>query len=740
LKKEDLSTEEINRLIQDLQDRILELENRAENAAKQRETEKALRESEQKYRTLFEELTDAAILVDAQTGTIIDVNHEAEILTGYSREQLIGMHQTALRQDEPLPEPGELTKENYQDASAELKIQRQDGSIVPVTFKASLLRLENRNYVLSIFRDVTQRKRTETALIESERRYRGLFETMAEGVIVLDPDGRIISANPAARRILRMELKEGGHFKSESWQGMRLNNGPAAINNLDIYPQIKARQSIKNYELKMKRADGSETWINTNASPIMDAKGRMEALVITFSDITERKRWEKALQQSEGRLKALLNNTQQAFVLVDKEGRVQAFNTVMARLTRLHFHALIKEGDPIIDFIQPGDQENFLHHLKLCLEDGEIISLERNFIDQQGRENWLAFNYNPVTSENGEIIGLSLSILDVTERQLAERALLQANNELERRVEERTAELIRINEQLTEQIAEREKAEEALREARDELEMRVNERTQELQAANEEIKRFAYIVSHDLRAPLLNIKGFSGELQHALDDLRPIIKRHPAPEGASHWEQAQRTLLDDIPEALEFILSSADRMNYLLEAILRLSRIGRRELYLETLNMDDVVQNILDSLAHQIAQREVEIVVKPLPPITADPTAIQQIMGNILTNAVNYLDPSRPGKIRVWAEKGPTKTTFYVKDNGYGIEEHNKEKVFDLFRRAGHEQIEGEGIGLAYVHALIRRHNGRIGFESEAGSGTTFWFYIPHLNDSPSHEEGKTSA
>lgn len=235
---------------------------------------------------------------------------------------------------------------------------------------------------------------------------------------------------------------------------------------------------------------------------------------------------------------------------------------------------------------------------------------------------------------------------------------------------------------------------------------------------------FAYIISHDLRAPLVNIKGFTTELKYALQSLTAVIE--PLLPGLSEDDQQEiaNALQEDIPEALGFIDSSVNRMNNLINAILKLSRLGRRELSFESIEIKPLVDSILESLAHQIEQRQVTLTIGSLPTVIADRTALEQILGNILSNAINYLEPHRPGEIKISAEVTPTETIFHIRDNGRGIAAEDMHKVFELFRRAGRQDTPGEGMGLAYVRALVRRHSGFIWCDSELGVGTTFSFTI----------------
>jgi signal transduction histidine kinase len=274
--------------------------------------------------------------------------------------------------------------------------------------------------------------------------------------------------------------------------------------------------------------------------------------------------------------------------------------------------------------------------------------------------------------------------------------------------------------QLQQELVERKRAEKALRDSEERLQVYAAE----LEQANEEVKRFAYIVSHDLRAPLVNMRGFATELRLALDEIEAVMDAI-----VPHLDEGQRqaieyALHEDAPEALAFIDSSVTHMDSFISALLTLSRLGRRELKLERVDMNGIVASILSTLAHQITEHEGEVKVGELPEVVADRTSMEQVMGNVLGNAVKYLASQRPAEIEVSGERLAEETVFRVKDNGRGISEEDMDKVFTPFRRAGRQDVPGEGMGLAYVQTLVRRHNGRIWCESELGEGTTFSFTI----------------
>ncbi len=256
----------------------------------------------------------------------------------------------------------------------------------------------------------------------------------------------------------------------------------------------------------------------------------------------------------------------------------------------------------------------------------------------------------------------------------------------------------------------------------------------ELERRNEEIKQFAYIVSHDLRAPLITIRGFADEFRSTLEVFYPAMDAISAHLNEEQRQAIITALQEDIPEALEFIDSSVTRMDNLINALLRLSRLGHRELKLELIDMNVLVETSLKTLAHRIDQHQVKVTVDSLPEVIADRVSMEQITGNLLTNAVTYLDPERPGKVEITGGREQDETIFHIRDNGRGIAEEDMGKIFAPFRRAGKSEVPGEGMGLAYVQALVQRHGGRIWCESELGTGTSFFFTISNkLSEEGNH-------
>jgi signal transduction histidine kinase len=284
----------------------------------------------------------------------------------------------------------------------------------------------------------------------------------------------------------------------------------------------------------------------------------------------------------------------------------------------------------------------------------------------------------------------------------------------------------------------RDEAEAKLRDTNLNLEATVDERTADLREANDEIQRFAYIVSHDLRSPLVNIMGFTSELEDLRGDIfrriaalkQAAASAPPLPELANENAEPELEATDqkrsqDFAEALGFIKSSIGKMDRLISAILNLTREGRREFEPARIDGNELIKTIVATMAHQAAEADARIRIEPLPQITSDRLALEQIFSNLIDNALKYLRPGVPGEISI---RGRTKlgfAIFEVADNGRGIDPRDHQRIFDLFRRAGTQDKPGQGIGLAHVRALVRRLGGTMSVSSELHNGSTFTITLP---------------
>jgi len=254
----------------------------------------------------------------------------------------------------------------------------------------------------------------------------------------------------------------------------------------------------------------------------------------------------------------------------------------------------------------------------------------------------------------------------------------------------------------------------------------------DLEQKNQEIETFVYSVSHDLRSPLVNLQGFSRELDMARSELDLLLASDLTPEA----QRRARVLSQrDMPESVQFIQAAVTRLSHIIDALLRLSRAGRVEYRPELVEVGQVITRIVEAMRGTISTHRAEVSIRPLPSVWADPTALEQIFANLIGNAVNYLDPERPGKIEIGVierkvDGNEDPVTLYVKDNGLGIAEAYLPKVFAIFQRLHSDVAAGEGVGLALVRRVVERHGGKVWVESTQGVGSTFFVSLPVASSS----------
>lgn len=307
---------------------------------------------------------------------------------------------------------------------------------------------------------------------------------------------------------------------------------------------------------------------------------------------------------------------------------------------------------------------------------------------------------------NTAALSAAVTDLEQQKRKLDEnhKKLATFNRELEERVHERTVELNSTNEQLVYYL-------------------------DDLTHKNEENEMFVYSVSHDLRSPLVNLQGFSQELIATSEDMRKLLSTHECPPELK--KRGLALIDEDMAGSIRFIQAGVMRLSNIIDALLRLSRAGRVEYHKQFVDLNQTVRRIVDSVQSVATQSGAVIQVKDLPQIWGDATAVEQIFANLIGNALNYLDPGRPGVIEVGYLHQPEETrntalnVYYVKDNGLGISDSAKAKLFHIFQRFHPNSAKGEGVGLSIVRRMVERHGGRVTVESKEGEGTTFFVTLP---------------
>jgi PAS domain S-box-containing protein len=622
---------------------------------------------------------DGIITID-ERGIIASFNPAAERLFGYPASDMIGQNVRML-----MPFPYREEHDSYLarylqtgepriiGIGREVRGQRRDGTTFPIALAVSELHLDGRRLFTGIIHDLTERIRMEEAL----RHQALLMDFSYDPILVWDEQRGIVLWNQGCERLY-------GFTKAEALgRHSRVLLHTVFPVSFEAFITALWHDGHWSGEVQHTTRDGREVTVESRFQ-VVKLDDRWVILEIV-RDITARKQAEAALRASEARFRTMADA---APVLVWMAGPDMGCTYCNQDWLDFTGRTLDQEcGDGWAESVHPDDYARWVATYQTAFAARQPFEMEYRLRRADGAYRWVLDRGVPLAESGERCDGYIGGAIDITERKAAETVLQHAQEKLERRVQERTAALT---------------------------------------AANAEIRRFAYIVSHDLRAPLINLKGFARELRNASTVLTEAL-----PACVPHLEERQATAVtqsldDDIPEALGFIETAVTRMDRLIEAVLQLARLGHRDLRLEPVDTTRLVQDTLRTLAHQLTARQVQVTVGPLPVVQADALALAQIFANLLGNAVAYLDPSRPGVLTITAVQHPERTAFAVQDNGWGIAAADLPHIFEPFRRVGRQDVPGEGMGLAFVQTLVRRHGGEITCQSTLGEGTTFAFTLPH--------------
>jgi PAS domain S-box-containing protein len=645
------------------------------DVTERKQAEEALRESEERYRSLVDNIKFGINLIDTDHN-ILMVNTTQNKYFKKPVLELIGKKcfREFEQRDTVCPHcPGIQAMATGKPAEAEHTSIRKDaqGHNLCMRLHAFPIFKEDGSATgfIELVEDITERKQMEQNLRASEQHYRTLFEESLDGICLADAEtGIIIDCNKA---LADMVCRERAELIGKPQTILHPPQEDQEEFSLTFKQHLGAKEGqIIETQLITRTGDIREVEIKANS---MHSEGK-KLLQGVFRDITERKQMQEVLRESEDRFRNLVETMKVGLTTIDEKGVLTYANEQFCTILGYSMDEVI--GRPTVDFYYDEktrkSQEEVFAKRKKGMRDPTPYEIVWKTKD--GKKVYTILSPTPNFDTDGRYIGSSAIQTDITERKQAEERLKRYAVELEQ--------------------------------------------------SNEEVKNFAYIVSHDLRVPLVNLKGYTSELHSALEVVVPTMET-----AFPHFTEDKRSALamalhEDVPEALEFISNSVSRMDSFINSVLILSRLGRRELKPEPIDMNALVQANLETLSHQIQERGTTVTIGSLPQLVADRTAMEQIIGNILGNAVKYLDPERPGQIDVTAQTNNGEQIFHIRDNGRGIAQEDMHKVFAPFRRAGKEDTQGEGMGLAYVQTLVRRHNGRIWCESELGKGTTFTFTI----------------
>jgi PAS domain S-box-containing protein len=418
---------------------------------------------------------------------------------------------------------------------------------------------------------------------------------------------------------------------------------------------------------------------------LRDQSGKLVGFGKVSRDLSERRRAEQELRDSEERTRLLIESTvDYAIFMLDPRGHVVSWNTGAERIKGYQAEEVIGRHFSMFypeEVVRSGWPEE---ELKRAAAAGRFED-EGWRIRKDGTRFWANVIISSLRGPDGTLRGFAKVTRDISQRRKNEQHIEQLTRELEARV----TELARSNRELAQQSSENES--------------------------------FVFSVSHDLRAPLVNLQGFSHELALTTKTLEDLLRDPAVPEDIRH--RGLELTQQEMQESIGFIRNAVKHLGNIIDGLLRLSRVGRIEYASEVVDANAVVAEILASLHSTVVQSGATLTVAALPTIRGDRNAIAQVFANIVGNALKSLDERRPGRVEISASTDQP-PVFAVTDNGIGIPEEYQRKIFRVFQHVHDSRTRGEGMGLAIVRRIVERHGGRIWFESRSGVGTTFFFTL----------------
>lgn len=631
----------------------------------QRRTEEALRESRAEFQALVESAPDAIVSVN-DTGQIVLVNSLTEKMFGYSREELLGMpveiliparyqhshvRHRAIYQEFPSTRPMGI--------GLDLAGRRKDGTEFPVEISLSPIPTQEGGLVVSIIRDITERMRASQELKEQAQRLQeqaNLIELAHDTIIVRDMRDRILFWNHGA--------EEAYGWSKEQAMGMVTHE----------FLKTESRESLEDIrstlldkgqwegELVHATCDGNRITVSSRQVLQKNANGEPRAILEINRDITARKLAEEQLSESEARFRTLVQQVRDYAIFgLDPQGHVTSWNIGAERLNGYSTDEIV--GKHFAIFFPPQDVAagKPVQELRRAALEGRYEE-EGKRVRKDGSQYWADVVVTALRDPNGNLRGFSKVLRDSTARKLAEEEIHNLNRELEQRVNE-------------------------------------------LAAVNQELEAFSYSVSHDLRAPLRGIAGFS---QALMEDYASVLDD----EGKDYCRR---------------INAATQRMTQLIDDMLALARVTRSEMSRESsVDLSGTVRSIAAQLQASQPERHVEFVIQDGLLVDADPRLLRVALENLVGNAWKFTSKVPAARIEFGAAiKSNGKPAYFVKDNGAGFDMAFSGKLFGPFQRL-HSATEfpGTGIGLATVQRIIRRHGGQVWATSSVGQGAAFYFTL----------------
>lgn len=642
-----------------------------QDITERKKLEESILKNEARLSSIFEQANDGIYIISADN-RYLDVNEKGLQLLGYLKEELLKLSVADVLHPD---EVSRLAIEPPKMMSgiphfAEWQHMRKDGSTFPGEVSAKKL---NENSYLAIVRDLTERKQAEGKIHELNERISTATRASQVGIWDWDIKNNVLTWDDQMYKLYGLKREEfAGAY--EAWvNGLHPDDREYSQNETQL-----ALFGEKDYdaEFRIVWPDGTVRYCKAKGEVFRNDIGEPVRMVGVNYDITDRKLIEKELQKSEEYLKlgyetANLGIWKNDLKTMDVEFDEQA---------RIHygFDDYVVTLSEVIARIHPDDMNRLQTEIENATGPAGTgrYSTEYRVIHPDGSVHWLFIGVRVNFEGEGEnrksVIGYGTS-LDITQIRQAEENIRRLNEELEKRVMERTS---------------------------------------ELESANKELESFSYSVSHDLRAPLRHINGYVDLLNNRfLNDL---------PEKAQYY--------------LNNVTDSATQMGELIDDLLNFSRTGRQELHKSYFDLNSLVNKVIDNMKPDLQNRKINWKLQKLPFVFGDYAMLKQVWINLVDNAIKYTINQKSTEISIGFEDHTENFEFYIKDNGVGFDMKYAHKLFGVFQRL-HSQsdFKGTGIGLANVQRIIHRHSGRVWANAESGKGAEFYFTLPKIK--PNHND-----
>lgn len=630
----------------------------------------ALQKSEERYRGLVESSSDWIWEVNAE-GVYTYSSPQVESILGYRPEEVIGKTPLDLMPPAEKIRIENIFKELVSTGNSismleNLNLHKDGREVIIET--SGLPMFDGARKVIGyrgIDRDITQRKKNEQKIRDSEEKYRKLIETAADAVFVADTEtGIIIDTNKSAEELLGMGRNEiiglhqtQLHPKKEREQYRKF-----------FQSHVEKKKSLMTEEAFVCHKDGHVIPVEINFS--VTEVGGKKIIQGIFRDITERKENERRLLESEEYLRSIFRVAPAGIGVLANRVFMQV-NKKLCEMTGYDEEELIGQNARML---YPSDMEyEFVGNEKYAqIRNHGTGTVETQWKRKDDHLIDILLSSTPMDMSDLSK-GVTFTALDITERKRVE---------VERR---------RLN--------------------------------RELEAKNEELEAILYAASHDLKSPLVNLQGFSYELSQSCELIRSIVG---GKEKAKDMENKLDTILNkEIPTAVDFIATNTTKMDSLLTGLLDIGRLSTELLNPQPINMNEMISHLISGMSYEINQVCAEVIAEPLPTCRGDLEDISRVFLNLLTNAVKFLDPNRPGKIRITGKAEGQKSIYCVEDNGIGIAAEYHKKIFEIFYRLDPEK-KGDGVGLTIVKRIVEKHSGKVWVESEPGKGSKFFVCLPN--------------